>query len=471
MKRGFCLGLLLVFCFAFQQNAFAQASASSASVSRTRAIANSAPAKTYRGRATFPVPDEIAVEEFINYHRHRIPLPRAGEDVAMDLRWGSEHASAETGEAVLQIGLATAHANDRRELRPLNLSLVIDKSGSMSDADKMKRVKQSLRTFLKQLRRSDTVSIVVFDSTANVVFPSSAYGNGEAVMQSVESIRPGGSTNLHSGLMLGYHEAFKNYDPNATNRVILLTDGIANTGVTDPRRIASESSGYNLRGVDLSTIGVGRDFDEKLLRTLSNQGRGVFHFVADAKDIDKVFRKEVQGLMAPVARKVVLEIDYSPGLQLERVFGYKPEYRSRSIRIPLKDMNSGLTQLVLVKFRVAANMPADVAVRLRYNDLKESKGHSIRRSATLRGFDGADFLSDSLVRKNYTIAELAQSLFDMREDVMRSRHRAAEWKLGRAIRIAKGRYPNMEDENIRLIFDIVRSYEAKLKSFNGAPTD
>ena len=102
--------------------------------------------------------------------------------------------------------------------------------------------------------------------------------------------------------MLGYAEAKKHFRKDATNRVILLTDGIANQGVVDPARIAAESREYNGQGIDLSTIGVGLDLNNDLLRTLARSGRGLYHFISDYKDINKVFVNEVQSLISSVAK-------------------------------------------------------------------------------------------------------------------------------------------------------------------------
>lgn len=140
----------------------AQQSGSSASVSQSRAINNSNPQTVnrqtvnrrntssgntnyYTPAVNFRAPDEVAVEEFVNYHKHRLPLPKVGQSVAMDTRWGNNEISTLQREAVLQIGFTTAEVTERTDLRPLNLALVIDKSGSMAEDDKMSRVKESDR--------------------------------------------------------------------------------------------------------------------------------------------------------------------------------------------------------------------------------------------------------------------------------------------------------------------------------------
>jgi Mg-chelatase subunit ChlD len=455
-------------------NAFAQDSTSSASVARSRALANSANPNSYRSSQTFVVPDEVLVEEFVNYHRHQLPLPKIGQSVAVDARWGNDEVSVSRREAVLQIGFATAFANERTDLRPLNLSLVIDKSGSMAAEDKMSRVKESLRKMVAQLRPDDIVSIVVFDSEAKVLCPSVRVGNGYRLKRAIDSITADGSTNLHGGLMLGYKEAQKNFEKDSTNRVILLTDGIANVGTTDPKTIAVESSEYNGQGIDLSTIGVGIDLDRELLRTLSKQGHGLFHFVADAHDIKKVFVKEVQSLISPVARRVNLEVEFDSNLEVAKVFGYEPKFNGNRVSIPIDDMNNGLTQIVLMKFRLenkkAYERDFPVKIRLSYFDIKTRKQIVETQTANLRFIqnNSGDLLADSLVRKNYTIAELAQSLYEMSEVAKERDYRTAENLLNTSVSNAYRRYPNMEDQDIKFILNIVEDYQRNLRNLNGS---
>src|SRR5499427_11142042 len=118
-------GLLLLF-LALTNAALAQDGRSTASAARTRYLSEVGLAPSSR---------EVAVEDFINYHRHEIGRPRAGEAVAMDVRWGNDRAFGAGYEAVLQVGFSTALANDRQDLRPINLALAIDRSGSMADSD------------------------------------------------------------------------------------------------------------------------------------------------------------------------------------------------------------------------------------------------------------------------------------------------------------------------------------------------
>jgi len=296
--------LFVVCLLALPVAANAQEGVSSGAATRTRYLSEN---------GVFPTSREVAVEEFVNYYRHQIAFPTSNEAVAMDVRWGNDTASDGRG-AVLQVGFSTAHEHDRSHLKPVNLSIVVDKSGSMADYNKLTRVKQALITLVSQLRSTDYLSIVIFDDQAEVLLPSTDLSDKEEVNHLIHGIQPGGSTNLNGGLMLGYKEAMKHFREGATNRVILLTDGIANRGVTDPAEIEASSHYYNDEGVDLSTIGVGMDLNKDLLRELAKSGRGLYHFVADDEDVNKVFVKELQSLVSPVAAEPNLTIEFAASI-------------------------------------------------------------------------------------------------------------------------------------------------------------
>ena len=440
----------------------AQDATSTAAAARTRYLAEA---------GVMPSSREIAVEEFVNYHRHQIGRPKAGEAVAMDLRWGNDQVGA-GDEAVLQVGFSTALANDRQQLRPINMALVIDKSGSMAAADKMSRVKNALFKLVDQLRETDMLSIVVFDSEAEVLLPARPLGDRDYVKRLIRQIEPGSSTNLHAGLMLGYHEALKNYRDDATNRVVLLTDGIANQGVTNPDEIAQNSLRFNQRGIDLSTIGVGLDLNKDLLRELAKSGRGLFHFVADAQDIEKVFIKEVQSLVSPVASEPNVEIDYDSDLDLVQVYGYEPREGNGHVSIKLDNMNQGMTQVIMMRFRASSSglrgSSPSVRVRLSYRDL-DGNDRVVKTDETflkVRDRWYGKMLKDNEVAKNYTIAVLAQAIHEMAAAWEARQYGEAERVLDAAIAKARQLYPTQEDEDIARTLTIARKYQEVIRRYN-----
>ncbi|HUQ32097.1 MAG TPA: VWA domain-containing protein [Pyrinomonadaceae bacterium] len=458
----FTLTFSLLF-FALGGVSVAQEGASQAAAARTRYLAEA---------GLLPSSREIVVEEFVNYHRHQIGRPRAGEAVALDVRWGNDRVSVPEREAVLQIGFSTALSNERQDLRPINMALVIDKSGSMADLDKITRVKEGLLELVSELRETDILSIVVFDSNAQALLPARPIGDKEYVRRLIRSIEPGSSTNIHAGLMLGYHEALKNYQRDATNRVILLTDGIANQGVTDPGQIARNSLAFNDKGIDLSTIGVGLDLNKDLLRQLAKSGRGLFHFVGDNEDIRKVFINEVQSLVSPVAREPNLEIEYDPALELVQLYGYEPRLRNGLVTIKLDNMNQGLTQVVLMRFklsrRVRDNARLPVRVRFTYYDLEQKRQITRTEESFVSVAEGArgGMLRDTEVGKNYSIAILAQAIHDMAEAAEARRYPEAESLLTTAIAQTYHRYPTLQDEDISRTLMIARKYQDVIRRYN-----
>ncbi|MEW6735642.1 MAG: VWA domain-containing protein [Acidobacteriota bacterium] len=489
-----------------------------------------------------PAADNIVVEEMINYHHHHLTSPQSGEAVALDVRWGNPLMYQSYPEAILQVGFTTHMVASKRrsQLRPLNLALVIDCSGSMAESDKLIRVKEALITMIAQLRDIDIVSIITYSSGAAVLWPAQPLHNRLALQQAIATLTPDGSTNLHAGLMLGYKEASKYFHKDTTNRVILLTDGIANTGVVDPNRILGDSLNFVNRGIDLATIGVGLNLNEDLLRRLAREGRGLYHFVADAKDIKKVFVKELESLLSPVARDVLLEITYDGDLTLEHLFGYRPKFTNNKLTLALDDMNNGLTQVVIMKFglknRRSAKLRLPVKVELSYFDIDENKtvvktnesfvtltadrpvasidggkpttvsnnGHNsnngsyfdsemeVEIAKTNQGVTVAngispddivkikqvrdkfavsylDILKDDEVRKNYTIACLAQTMREMAHFWEKRSFVAAQYLVDTAVNETVILSPVQADKDVTYVLDIVRKYQDAMTKFNQQP--
>jgi hypothetical protein len=224
--------------------------------------------------------------------------------------------------------------------------------------------------------------------------------------------------------------------------------------------------------VDLSTIGVGLDLNKDLLRDLAKSGRGLFHFVADAQDIDKVFLREVQSLVAPVASEPNLEVEYGPGLELAQVYGYEPARVVGGLKIKLDNMNQGLTQVVLLRFKVGtrgrdAARPS-VRVNFSYYDIEQKRRVTKNEAASLSvgGAPAGDLLRDPEVGKNFTIALLAQAIHDMAAAVETQRYKDAEHLLNAAIARTYQRYPHLEDEDISRTLLIAQKYQELVRKYN-----
>ncbi|MDD4792201.1 MAG: VWA domain-containing protein [Firmicutes bacterium] len=220
---------------------------------------------------------------------------------------------------------------------PLNINAVLDRSDSMR-GQPIEQVKQATKFLVEQIGGSDVLSLTIFDHEADVVFPSQKVTNKDIFKTVVDSIWSRGSTNLSGGLLRGYEEALRECRPGQVNRVLLLTDGMANVGVTDPNILSAKASSMLEKGVSLSTVGVGLHFDEDLLIALAEAGGGSYYYVKDAEDIPGVFSAELKGLLSVVAQGITLKVHGLSGCKVTGVLGYRPSFSDGNASLLLPDM-------------------------------------------------------------------------------------------------------------------------------------
>ncbi len=415
-----------------------------------------------------PTALEVAVADIVNYHRHRLPLPRGDEGVMLQLRYGNDEVAA-GDRVVLQFGYTTSPGDDRADLPPLNLALVIDRSGSMAEAGKLAAVKRALDAFVGRLRPSDRVALVTYDSTPAVEQPSREVGDGRWLRDCIWAIEPGGATNLHGGLMLGLREVAAHARADTSNRVLLLTDGIANRGETDAERILADARTFTGEDVDLSTIGVGRSLDVALLDRLARGGRGLFHYVADAQDVQKVFVDEHESLVAAVARRVRLAVDLPPELVLDRVIGHEFGRDRGRVVVDLPNLNRGATGVVLM---VCTARPRWTEHRQRVRVRGELGYTAIGRRARLPVDevltivpDRRELLRDPEVRKNYTIAVLAEGMHEMARHGEARRWAAADRALQDALRFSRREFASDDDVDVRRVREMAVGHSKTLRRY------
>ena len=402
-----------------------------------------------------PTVESVVVEDFVNYHSHDLPLPAKGDMVRLDLRWGD----AGGDEAVVQVGLATPRIVKAKKMPPLNLALVIDHSGSMS-GNRIENVKKALLAFVDKLRDTDVVSIVGYNQEAAVLLAPTKRTNVDQIHQVIETISAGGSTNMHAGLVLGYRQVLKHFDSKRTNRVILLTDGIANRGVTDPEQFVSDSLKFNEQGVDLATIGLGYNLNHQLLSQLADSGRGLFHFVGDSKDIQKTFIDELDSLLAPAARRVQVEIAYDKPLKLSHFYGYQPRINGRRIIVDLDDLNHGATQVLLARFKAPRRTDASVTAKLTYLDALSGEKVTQEKTTTIKPGNSNDnpLLADAELKKCLTIAEVATGIKEMARALQQHKTDKAVTAISEPLTLAKKRYASQVDPDVKRVVGIAKKY-------------
>lgn len=412
-----------------------------------------------------PTARDVVVRDIVNYHRHRLPLPAAGQSVALDVRF--DRASASPGDEVwLQVGYTTAPQGDRALAGPCAVALVVDVSGSMAEAGKMTAVQAGLRAFVERLRPDDDVALITFSTEAQVVERRRARGDGGWLRAAIDRLAPGGNTNLHAGLMLGLDELARADVGNKGRRVIVLTDGIANTGVTQADRIVADTTRRAETAIDVSTIGVGENLDVALLQRLADGCRGLFHFVADATDVQKVFVKEADALLAAIARRVRVRIEVPSCLDVLAVCHEGASVRSGAIELALPDLNAGVTGVVLARCRVCSGDGGEASASLGFDDVAGRRAAEVRargelaRAAAVEG----DRVPDLDVRKNAAIAVLAQGLADMAAASEAKRWADADRALARATDDARRLFPG-DDADLQRVREMAAAHARTLRRY------
>lgn len=241
--------------------------------------------------------------------------------------------------------VAAEHPHLRMERMPVNLGLVLDRSGSMTGSP-LRYVKEAARFVVDQMASTDRFSLVVFDDQVNVVCPSQHVLHKDHLKQAISRIHEGATTNLSGGLFRGYSEVQKGVSPGQVDRVLLLTDGLANVAITDPRVLAAKATAMAEKGISVSTIGLGHDFNENLLVQLAEAGKGNYYYLSGPDEIPQVLSGELQILLAVVAQATTLKMTSEAGL-VTGILGYEPIFHTAGITIDLPDMHENEAKVLV----------------------------------------------------------------------------------------------------------------------------
>lgn len=264
------------------------------------------------------------------------PPPR--DAIRLDGRVSYPAISSHGGRLFLQLSIA-ARDFTRPARRPLNLSIVLDRSGSMAEEGKMSHARAALHALINQLRNDDVLSLVIYDNEVDVLWPASPVGpRKDELRRLVNEVYPRGRTNLGGGMNEGYRQVGRNLQREYVNRVILLSDGLANEGITDPRRLADIAQRQRTTGVSLTTIGVGLDYNENLMVDLSEQGGGNYYFIENPENLASVLRREFDQLSSVLAQSVILELELGGGVTLHDVIGFEYRREGTKVKVPIGDL-------------------------------------------------------------------------------------------------------------------------------------
>jgi len=278
-------------------------------------------ARSYLERGELPPADAIRVEEFVNYFEQDY---MDCDDENLCIRIDGAPSPFGEGYHLLRVGVQ-AKTISRSERLPANLIFVIDTSGSMNRENRLELVKRALGILLDELEDSDTVGIVEYGSHARVVLEPTAVEDRHRIERALQRMNAGGSTNVEAGLWLGYEMAARQDYGDTNTRIILCSDGVANTGETQAEKILERVRLESDRGIALSTIGFGMgNYNDVLMEKLADKGDGNYHYVDELDEAARVFRENLTGMLQTVARDAKVQVAFDPESVLRwRLIGYE----------------------------------------------------------------------------------------------------------------------------------------------------
>lgn len=262
---------------------------------------------------------------------------------------------------------------------PLNLCLVIDRSGSM-EGPPLEYVKRACSHVVDLLSPSDILSIVTFEEVVDVLMPPQRVTNKQPIKDGIQRLMAGNTTDLHGGIMLGAAQVAQVGEPGRSTRLVVFSDGDPTTGVKDFHALVAAAADIKSRGVTITFLGFGPDYNEELLAGMAKKAGGNYYYIGSPELIPEVFRTELDKMMTAVARNLKLELKLARWVALRGAHAQAGSPGDRDLTLELADLERGahLQQVIDLEFQ---NHPMGhyrvASGRLTYDDMVTGKNEIV----------------------------------------------------------------------------------------------
>lgn len=361
-----------------------------------------------------PDPDSVRVEEYLNNFNYRYPQPDDGSTFSIYTESAPSPFGGPAYE-IVQIGIQ-GRTIEEADRAPTSLTFVIDVSGSMAQENRLETVKQALIMLVDQMREDDKIGIVVYGDTAESVLPPTSGANKRRIIDAIQRLEPGGSTNVEAGLDIGFAQADEAF-VRGSNQILLCSDGVANNGVTDPQALLAKYERYTSKGIKLSTFGFGMgNYNDILMESLADAGNGFYTYIDTLDEARKVFVDNLVGTLQLIARDAKIQVEFNPDVvQRYRLVGYEnrdiADQDFRNDTVDAGEVGAGHSVTALYEIKRYPNAEGAIAtVRIRY--AKPNNTTVIEEQQAVRTSDGRRVFEDATPRFRLavSVAEYAELL-------------------------------------------------------------
>lgn len=312
-----------------------------------------------------------------------------------------------THKAFIKISLEGMQQSRTEDRVAANIALVLDKSGSMQ-GEKIQQAREAAIMAINRLNKNDIVSVVTYDSQVNVVIPATKVDDKHSLARAIRKIRAEGNTALFAGVSKGASELRKFLEQNKVNRVILLSDGLANVGPSNPNDLGRLGLSLAKEGMSVTTIGLGLGYNEDLMTQLAGFSDGNHAFVENASDLQKIFQYEFGDVLSVVAQGVDIRIRCLNGVKPLRILGREADIVDNSVHTRMNQLYSNQEKFIILEVEVPAQMNSteiSVAnVDINYTDMFQQRGTRLNGSIKAAFSESEQEVQQAVDTKTYESA-------------------------------------------------------------------
>lgn len=310
--------------------------------------------------------NEVQIHSYIARIDYGYPDPTG--PIGITMQTSHSRVSTEGQELLLQVGIQ-GRRGEFQSIPRINLAFLFDASGSMSAPDKIDYVRKGLETLVSRLRPDDVLSVVAFSEQPRVLLPATPMrlADPQALVESVRNELPDGIAAMEEAYREAYRQVSENYDPNAVNRILVLTDGLFETG-----NLLDLAAGYFDEGVGTTTIGMGLAFNLEFMTDLGKAGGGSSRFLNDEDKIHEVFYTDLDRAIYPVAYRLEMQLRFLQPVEILDHWGYDGESERQSVSFSHPSVHFRDYETILVKVRTSPATPGKrplAVFETRYRDL------------------------------------------------------------------------------------------------------